>query len=228
MNRIRSRTYLLHFGSVTEPAQKGSVMPKQARALRTYDRVLDAAAYEFARYGYANANLQNMADRVRLTKGALYGHFATKEDLAVALDNHLSDALGELLAEARVLSCPAPSRLRSLVTGLGRLFGTDERALAALRLSAETARSAGRPIPLLAEAHGLVLRLVRETQKAGHWNASVPTVPLADLIMAALLGTFLTETGPDSDHGRAGTEGADSIDAMWEALSRALDDTPAH
>ncbi len=69
-------------------------MPKQARALRTYDRVLDAAAYEFARYGYTNANLQNIADRIRLTKGALYGHFANKEELAAALDHHLSATLG--------------------------------------------------------------------------------------------------------------------------------------
>ncbi|QNP65985.1 TetR/AcrR family transcriptional regulator [Streptomyces genisteinicus] len=203
-------------------------MPKQARALRTYDRVLDAAAYEFARYGYANANLQNMADRVRLTKGALYGHFSTKEDLAVALDNHLSGALEGLLAEARVLPHTPPIRLRSLVLGLGRLFGRDERALAALRLSAETARSSARPIPLLAEAHGLVVHLVGETQKAGHWSDSVPTAPLADLIMAALLGMFLTETGPDFDHGRAGAEAADAVHAMWEALSQALDATSAH
>ncbi|MFE7902018.1 TetR family transcriptional regulator [Streptomyces sp. NPDC057424] len=203
-------------------------MPKQARALRTYDRVLDAAAYEFARYGYANANLQNIADRIRLTKGALYGHFATKEDLAVALDNHLSDALGELLAEARVSPHPALSRLRSLFLGLGRLFGTDARALAALRLSAETARSAAEPIPLLTETHGLVLQLVRETQKAGPWNASIPTIPLADLIVAALFGAFLTDTGFDTGRGRAGSEEADAVDAMWEALSQALDDTPAH
>jgi len=216
----------LHFGPAPEPAQKGSVMPKQARALRTYDRVLDAAAHEFARYGYANANLQNIADRIRLTKGALYGHFATKEDLAVALDDHLSSALGELLAEARVSAHPALSRLRSLILGLGRLFGTDARALAALRLSAETSRSAARPIPLLTETHGLVLHLVRETQKAGHWNASVPTVPLADLIVAALFGAFLTETGSAAGRGRAGP--GEVVDTMWEALSQALDDTPAH
>lgn len=203
-------------------------MPKQARALRTYDRVLDAAAYEFARYGYANANLQNIADRIRLTKGALYGHFSTKEDLAAALDNHLSTALGELLTEARVSPHPAPSRLRSLVLGLGRLFGTDARSLAALRLSAETARSAARPIPLLTETHGLVLHLVRETQKTGHWNATIPTIPLADLIVAALFGAFLTDTGSDAGHGRAGPDEAEAVDAMWEALSQALDDTPAH
>ncbi|MER5554065.1 TetR/AcrR family transcriptional regulator [Streptomyces sp. NPDC002793] len=202
-------------------------MPKQARALRTYDRVLDAAAHEFARYGYANANLQNIADRIRLTKGALYGHFATKEDLAVALDDHLSGALGDLLTGAGGSPRPALSRLRSLVLGLGRLFGTDVRALAALRLSAETARSASRPIPLLTETHGLVLQLVRETQKAGDWNASVPTVPLADLIVAALFGTFLTEIDPDTGPGRAGPERADAVAALWEALSQALDDTPA-
>ncbi|WP_031089531.1 TetR/AcrR family transcriptional regulator [Streptomyces sp. NRRL WC-3549] len=199
-------------------------MPKQARALRTYDRVLDAAAQEFARYGYAHANLQNIADRIELTKGALYGHFATKEDLAAALDHHLCATLGELLEEARTSSGPAPGRLRSLVLGLGRLFRTDMRALAALRLSAESARSAGRPIPLLSETHGLVLHLVRETQRVGHWNASIPTKPLADLIVAATFGAFLTETGSDAVHGRAGPEMA--VDAMWDVLAQALDGGP--
>ncbi|MFJ8885213.1 TetR family transcriptional regulator [Streptomyces sp. NPDC102402] len=201
-------------------------MPKQARALQTYDRVLDAAAHEFARYGYANANLQNIADRIRLTKGALYGHFATKEDLASALDDHLSSALGNLLTGVRDSPDPAPDRLRTLVLGLGRLFGTDERALAALRLSAESARSAAAAMPLLTETHDLVLQLVRETQAAGRWKTSVPTKPLADLIVAALFGRFLTESGSRSGHDRAGLDA--TVDAMWEVLTQALDDTSAH
>ncbi|MET7850750.1 TetR/AcrR family transcriptional regulator [Streptomyces avermitilis] len=196
-------------------------MPKQARALRTYDRVLDAAAYEFARYGYTNANLQNIADRIRLTKGALYGHFANKEDLAAALDRHLCATLEVLLAEARTSPHPALGRLRSLVLGLGRLFRTDVRALAALRLAAETARSAGRPIPLLTETHDLVLHLVRETQQEGHWDPSISTRPLADLIVAALFGAFWTET----DSGHPGSDG--TVDTMWEALAQALGGAPA-
>ncbi|MET7609085.1 TetR family transcriptional regulator [Streptomyces avermitilis] len=197
-------------------------MPKQARALRTYDRVLDAAAYEFARYGYTNANLQNIADRIRLTKGALYGHFANKEELAAALDHHLRATLGVLLTEARTSPHPALGRLRTLVLGLGRLFRTDVRALAALRLAAETARSNAKPIPLLTETHDLVLHLVRETQQEGHWDASISTRPLADLIVAALFGAFWTET----DTGHSGSDG--TVDTMWEALAQALGGAPAH
>src|SRR5262245_30057634 len=115
-------------------------MAKQARALRTYDRVLDAAAREFAQFGYAQANLQNIADRVGLTKGALYGHFTNKEELAAALTDHLWALTQPVLDDAETSAAPALERLGTLVVTLGELFQKDPRVHAALRLTVEQAR----------------------------------------------------------------------------------------
>ncbi len=62
---------------------------------------------------------------------------------------------------------------------------------------------------------------MRETQQEGHWDASISTRPLADLIVAALFGTFWTET----DTGHPGSDG--TVDTMWEALAQALGGAPA-
>ncbi|MFJ5997428.1 TetR family transcriptional regulator [Streptomyces sp. NPDC092370] len=189
---------------------------KQARALRTHDRVLDAAAYQFARFGYADTNLQHIADRIGLTKGALYGHFSSKEELAAALTEHLSLGVRALLDMARTSSGPALSRLEALVLGLGELFRTDRRAQAALRLEVEAARAAGSVAPVLTETHEVALQLVGEAQRAGLWDDTLPTDPLADLIMAALFTAFWASA--DSDRGRPGP----SLPALWDVLARTL------
>lgn len=189
---------------------------KQARALRTHDRVLDAAALEFARHGYVNANLQRIADRIGLTKGALYGHFSSKERLAAALTGHLAQEVRELLGDAGSSSEPALSRLQALVLGLGKLLETDVRAQAALRLEVEAARAADTMAPLLNDTHGIALRLVGEVQRAGLWDDALPADALADLIVAALCTAFWAGTG-DADRDRPGP----SVAAMWEVLARA-------
>lgn len=191
-------------------------MPKQARALRTYDRVLDAAAHEFARFGYTNANLQNIADRIGLTKGALYGHFSNKEDLAAALTEHLAAQVQEQFDKAMAPSGPALDRLRALLSALAELFEGDARAHAALRLVLETAQAADRPAPLLDRARYVVLLLVREVQREGDWDASFPSEPLTDLIVTAFVGAYWA--GPAGD--RSGMVGR--VAAMWLVLARAL------
>ncbi|MGE5507236.1 MAG: TetR family transcriptional regulator [Chitinophagales bacterium] len=51
----------------------------------TRSRLLTAAARVFARHGYAEATLDEVAEEAGLTKGAVYWHFASKSDLYLAL-----------------------------------------------------------------------------------------------------------------------------------------------
>lgn len=60
-------------------------MPRQDRAERTRNLILDAAAEAFEARGFAGASLADILARAGVTKGALYFHFASKEELAKAL-----------------------------------------------------------------------------------------------------------------------------------------------
>ncbi|MGW4893766.1 ScbR family autoregulator-binding transcription factor [Kitasatospora sp. NPDC004240] len=60
-------------------------MARQARALATRQAVLLAAAEVFDERGYAAATMAEILDRAKVTKGALYFHFASKEELALAV-----------------------------------------------------------------------------------------------------------------------------------------------
>src|SRR3954471_2118257 len=59
--------------------------------------LLDAAVRVFASKGYRSARLDDVAAEAGVTKGAVYHHFANKEELLVrALDHHLARAFGRI------------------------------------------------------------------------------------------------------------------------------------
>ena len=50
---------------------------------RTRLHILKSAAKQFARYGYEGIGMESLARSMKLTKGALYGHFKSKQDLFI-------------------------------------------------------------------------------------------------------------------------------------------------
>ena len=60
-------------------------------------RVLDAALELFSAHGFEGTSLQDIADRLGVTKAAVYYHFHTKDELLLAL---VEPAFDELLALA--------------------------------------------------------------------------------------------------------------------------------
>ncbi|MFF4603357.1 ScbR family autoregulator-binding transcription factor [Streptomyces sp. NPDC001339] len=67
-------------------------MAQQDRAIRTRRLILEAAASVFDDRGYDRATIAEVLERAGVTKGALYFHFASKEQLALAvLGEHVLD-----------------------------------------------------------------------------------------------------------------------------------------
>lgn len=58
---------------------------RSERRARTRAQLLDAAARVYARRGFDGATLEEVAAEAGFTKGALYGHFGSKENLLLAL-----------------------------------------------------------------------------------------------------------------------------------------------
>jgi AcrR family transcriptional regulator len=64
-------------------------LPEQ-RAIETRERIIEAAARIFARRGYGDATVQDIAGEAEISMGALYHHFASKEELFRAIvDEHI-------------------------------------------------------------------------------------------------------------------------------------------
>lgn len=58
---------------------------REEYAEATYEALLDSAAACFVEQGFATTTLDHVAQRARVTKGAIYHHFASKRDLFVAV-----------------------------------------------------------------------------------------------------------------------------------------------
>lgn len=73
-----------------------AAMPRKAQrdAERTRARILASALALFAKKGYVHTTFTDIAARLKMTKGAVYWHFETKQALLVAL-------LDEMLAKFR-------------------------------------------------------------------------------------------------------------------------------
>jgi AcrR family transcriptional regulator len=75
---------------------QGELMPRgdfdrSARKAQTRERLLQAAARVYARRGFSGATLDEVAAEAGFTKGAVYSHFGSKENLLLALmEEHLA------------------------------------------------------------------------------------------------------------------------------------------
>ncbi|MFF8772359.1 TetR family transcriptional regulator [Kitasatospora sp. NPDC015120] len=199
-------------------------MMKQERARRTREKVLDAAAEEFSAQGYSRATLNAVAQRTGMTKGALYGHFASKRALAGALMSHSRKVWDEMRLTRDVPGVEAAAVLEGLVLDLAHRLKEDVRLRAALRLATDIPDPAQphpvRPSP--AEApdifedvqRGLVV-LIRRAQGEGSMAPRPPEL-VAQLLLAVLHGAPHVSFGPPEAAGPAG------YDAAWRLLLEAL------
>jgi AcrR family transcriptional regulator len=78
----------------------GAPMTKQERAVRTRNRLIEAAAELFHRDGFETTSLATVTARARVSNGALYFHFATKAELAEAVAEAAVTRLGRIVDTA--------------------------------------------------------------------------------------------------------------------------------
>ncbi|MBT2384042.1 ScbR family autoregulator-binding transcription factor [Streptomyces sp. ISL-11] len=160
-------------------------MVKQDRAIRTRRTILEAAAVVFDERGYDAATINEILARAEVTKGALYFHFPSKEELAHAV------------VDAQVSATPVrpalagSSRMQELVD-LGMIFAhrllTDPVLRGSVRLTMEHSSTApGRSGPFTGWAE-LHTRILTEGKERGEVLPHVVPSEVAELIVAAYGG----------------------------------------
>ncbi|WP_348787352.1 TetR/AcrR family transcriptional regulator [Leifsonia sp. NPDC080035] len=113
-------------------------MAERARqALETRETILDAAATEFARYGFSGARLDRIIAATGFTKGAVYFHFESKKAMADAVLSGRFDAWPALVEDVRDQGGRGLSGMRLLAWRVTRTMATNIRTRAAMRLSQE-------------------------------------------------------------------------------------------
>jgi AcrR family transcriptional regulator len=68
-----------------------------SRRTDTRDRILSVALHMFSERGYANTSLREIAERLGVTKAALYFHYKTKEEIITGILRGYLDGLNAML-----------------------------------------------------------------------------------------------------------------------------------
>ncbi|MCI3152823.1 TetR/AcrR family transcriptional regulator [Streptomyces sp. GB4-14] len=75
---------------------------KQRRRGNTRQRIQEVALELFAEQGYEKTSLREIAERLDVTKAALYYHFKTKEEILVSIFEDLSRPIEDLIEWGRL------------------------------------------------------------------------------------------------------------------------------
>ncbi len=79
----------------------GVHMPRNKYPEETIKLILDVATRLFMEKGYENTSLQDIIHETKLSKGAIYHHFSSKEDIFEAVCERVGDNNALLLAKVR-------------------------------------------------------------------------------------------------------------------------------
>ena len=161
---------------------------KQQRSERTRRRLLDAAREVFRRHGFADASMEEIAQRAGVSRGPLYHYFDSKQDLFAAVYEEVEQALAAEIAseiEARTAS-ESDAWQQVLVSSQAFLDVSLHPAVQRIALLEA-------PTVLGWEAHGHIARYGLALIRRGLQNAidqrlidPQPVEPLAHILRAAL------------------------------------------
>jgi AcrR family transcriptional regulator len=157
---------------------------RQERAERTRNAILDAAAAVFDEFGFNGASLSDILAKAGVTKGALYFHFSSKEDLAHAL-------VTEQVILGQTLPAEVPTGIQTAIDlchDLAHSLRTSVRVRAGIRLVIETGAFVD-PAP---DAYSAWIQIVRGYMVAardrGDLKADLDPYVIARWVIASFTG----------------------------------------
>jgi len=159
-------------------------------------RLLDSALHLFVSKGYHSTNLEQIAGAARLSKGAVYFYFGSKEAVLLEL---LKRVQAVVVDEALKTAAAGPRAVDRIVAFLHHQakLGVSHRdeVLLLILMSLEFGARKGPASRLIGRIYrrlyGFVERLVREGQASGELRTDLQAREAASIIMANHDGTFL-------------------------------------
>ncbi|MDX3853379.1 ScbR family autoregulator-binding transcription factor [Streptomyces sp. AK02-01A] len=197
------------------------VQAKRVRAETTRRFLLEAAAHLFDERGYAGTSISDISARSGRTSGAIYFHYASKENLALAVVEAHFAAWPKLIDQYRSAGLPALERLIGLSFAVARAFRDDVVIRAGSRLWAERKSiDVTLPRPFVGWIE-TVTELLEEAHREDEFAIGVTPEVAAQGLVSAFFGLH---TVSDALEGRRRIE--DGLHDLWLLLLPALQTDP--
>lgn len=193
----------------------------QQRAKATRAAVIVGAASVFEELGYGNASLGDVTERASVTKGALYFHFKSKQDLALAViaEQHaIVRIAGEKIAGAGL---PALETMITLCRTFGQQLLDEPVVRAGIRLTFEASAFDADVTGPYRDWIATMEHLTRQAQLDGDVRPDLDAADFAHYLVASFTGVQMVSN--------VLTERRDvlkRIDDMWAFMMPTLTPVP--
>lgn len=170
---------------------------------RNRARIVDAAANLLSQH--PDASMDDIARSASVARRTLYGHFAQRDDLILAVATHAADGLAEMLNRPDDANASATSKLARLALNVWS-YGHHTRVLTALARQVDPATVERGLLPI----NAALTVIVREGQQSGEFSDHLPVHTMVDVLESQAMR--LHEASGD------GTWNGDAINAAVAAL----------
>jgi AcrR family transcriptional regulator len=117
-------------------------LTRQESQARTRALLLEVAAEEFLANGYSGTSLERIAELAGFSKGAVYGNFAGKDELCLAvLENHFFAQLQRFVGEFAAGGTTIEDRLAVIERWWDVFLADEEWALLGIEFAVQTRRN---------------------------------------------------------------------------------------
>lgn len=86
-----------------------------SKAERTRQLIIERSAPLFNQMGYAGTSMQDIMTATGLTKGGIYGHFESKEEIALAAFEHAAGIITRMIGERIAAKESASDKLKAIL-----------------------------------------------------------------------------------------------------------------
>jgi AcrR family transcriptional regulator len=176
---------------------------KQARSEQTRRLLLEAAAVLLHQDGYAATSMVGIAQAAGVTKGGLYFHFSSKDEICDEVQIAATDVLRAHVARQLAVPRPALRRLAELSRALMHWLDTDPTVGASFRMAREMGSVDERFVVFSRTWLAQVHEYVADAIDGGELGADVPLETAELLVVVTCVGLESVVSSrivvPDSD-----------------------------
>ena len=168
-----------------------------SKAERTRQLIIEKAAHLFNQKGFAGTSMQDIMAATGLTKGGIYGHFESKEEIALAAFEHATSYLTRLIADKLAAHTSASSKLGALFNFYRNYLLTPPIIGGCPVLNTSVEADDTNPqlrasvVKVLNRLHKAVANIVRQGVEQGEFKADVDADRFAVLLISMVEGGIM-------------------------------------
>jgi AcrR family transcriptional regulator len=174
----------------------GKRVVQSDRAEQKRQQILETALKVFGKEGYADTDVQVVADLAKVGKGTIYRHFGNKRELFLATARYSVERLGQFIRQQVDERAPAPQVLRDVALAYARYYELFPEAVEIMIQERATFREQVYPTHLLyrAETRNEFEEFLRQSMQRGELrqvDLQQATNAYADLLYGSVVNGCL-------------------------------------